>query len=364
VDLRTLTFAAAFGGALTLALLFVPLAMALAVRWDIQDHPSGRKDHARVTPLLGGLGIYAAFITALALGLGLLWWSGHSDYAATHFPLLVRQLPRLEAVLNKLVLILTGATLLVGIGLVDDIRGITFPPAIKFAAQIAAAVIAVAGGAHSSFLPFPWLNALFSVVWIAAISNVFNFFDNMDGLSAGIALICGALFFWLTAQQGQYFSALLFAVLCGACLGFLRYNLHPARVFMGDAGSLFIGYLFGTLSLTSSYVVADSASLIPAIIPLLVLGVPIFDAVTVILIRIREHRPVYVGDQCHISHRLLKLGLTRNQAVVLVHLITVAIGMSALLLPYISVQLSVLVLLQTILVYVILILLIRAGRKT
>jgi len=364
VDLRTLTFAAAFGGALTLALLFVPLAMALAVRWDIQDHPSGRKDHARVTPLLGGLGIYAAFITALALGLGLLWWSGHSDYAATHFPLLVRQLPRLEAVLNKLVLILTGATLLVGIGLVDDIRGITFPPAIKFAAQIAAAVIAVAGGAHSSFLPFPWLNALFSVVWIAAISNVFNFLDNMDGLSAGIALICGALFFWLTAQQGQYFSALLFAVLCGACLGFLRYNLHPARVFMGDAGSLFIGYLFGTLSLTSSYVVADSASLIPAIIPLLVLGVPIFDAVTVILIRIREHRPVYVGDQCHISHRLLKLGLTRNQAVVLVHLITVAIGMSALLLPYISVQLSVLVLLQTILVYVILILLIRAGRKT
>ncbi|HNW59340.1 MAG TPA: MraY family glycosyltransferase [bacterium] len=363
VVLRYLTFIAAFSGALTLALIFVRLAMVLAVQWDIQDHPAGRKDHARVTPLLGGLGIYAAFVTALAAGLGLLWWSGHSAYAAAQFPLLVRQVPRLAAVWPKLALILTGATLLVAVGLIDDIRGITFPPAIKFAVQIAAAVIAVAGGARSTFLPWPWLDALFSVLWIVAISNVFNFLDNMDGLSAGIALICGALFFWLTAQQGQYFSALLFALLCGACLGFLRYNLHPARVFMGDAGSLFIGYLFGTLSLTSSYVVAGSASLIPILIPLLVLGVPIFDAVTVILIRIREHRPVYVGDQCHISHRLLRLGLSRNQVVVFVHLISIAIGMSALLLPYISLQLSILVLLQTILVYVILTLLIRAGRK-
>ena len=361
--MRYLTYLTAFGATLAAALLFVRLAMALAVKWDIQDHPAGRKDHARVTPLLGGLGIFAAFATALALGIGVLCWSGGSAAAATRFPMLARQLPLLHAVLPKLLMIMTGAAILVVVGLIDDIRGITFPPAIKFVAQLAAAAIAVAGGARSSFLPLPWLDILFSVFWIAAISNVFNFLDNMDGLSAGIALICGLLFFWLTASQGQYFSALLFALLCGALVGFLRYNIHPARVFMGDAGSLFIGYLFGTLSLTSSYVVAGSASLIPAIIPVIVLGVPIYDAATVILIRIRERRPVYVGDRCHISHRLLRLGLSRNQAVVFVLMICIAIGMSALLLPYLSLRLSILVLLQTILIYVILTLLIRAGRK-
>jgi len=361
--LRYLTYLTALTAALAASLVLVRAAMALAVTWDIQDHPIGRKDHARVTPLLGGLGIYAAFLLALAAGLGLLWWCGRSPQAAAQFPMLARQAGLLGGVLPKLAMIMAGATLLVVVGLIDDIRGITFPPAIKFVAQLAAAVIAVAGGARSSFLPLFWLDILFSILWIAAISNVFNFLDNMDGLSAGIALICGLFFFWLTASQGQYFSALLFALLCGALLGFLRYNIHPARVFMGDAGSLFIGYLFGALSLTSSYVVAGSASLIPAIIPVIVLGVPIYDAVTVILIRIREHRPVYVGDQCHISHRLLRLGLSRNQAVVFVLLICIAIGMSALLLPYLSLRLSIMVLLQTILIYVILTLLIRAGRK-
>jgi len=361
--LRYLTYLTAFAAALAASLILVRAAMALAVKWDIQDHPIGRKDHARVTPLLGGVGIYTAYLLALAAGLGLLWWCGHSPQAAARFPMLARQAGLLGAVLPKLTMIMTGATLLVVVGLVDDIRGITFPPAIKLVAQLTAAAIAVAGGAQSSFLPLFWMDILFSILWIAAISNVFNFLDNMDGLSAGIALICGLLFFWLTASQGQYFSALLFALLCGALLGFLRYNIHPARVFMGDAGSLFIGYLFGALSLTNSYVVADSASLIPAIIPVVVLGVPIYDAVTVILIRIREHRPVYVGDQCHISHRLLKLGFSRNQAVAFVLLICIAIGMSALLLPYISLRLSILVLMQTILIYVILSLLIRAGRK-
>jgi UDP-GlcNAc:undecaprenyl-phosphate GlcNAc-1-phosphate transferase len=361
--LRILTFAVAFGGTLAASLIFVRLAMALAVKWDIQDHPIGRKDHARVTPLLGGLGIFAAFVTALACGIGLLYWSGRSTYAAAHFPILLRQLPLVHAVMPKLLMILGGAVILVVVGLIDDIRGISFPPVIKLIAQILAAFIAVAGGARSSFLPFSSLDFLFSLFWIVSISNAFNFLDNMDGLSAGIALISGALFFWLTANQGQYFSALLFATLSGAILGFLRYNLHPARVFMGDVGSLFVGYMFGALSLTSSYVVAGGDSIIPALIPVIVLGVPIYDTVTVILIRIREGRPVYVGDQCHISHRLLKLGLTRNQAVAFVHLICIAIGMSALLLPYLSLRLSILVLLQTILVYVILTLLIRAGRK-
>lgn len=359
--MRFLTYLAAFGATLAASLLFVRLAMAAAVKWDIQDHPVGRKDHARVTPLLGGLGIYAAFITAILFGLGLLYWSGHSAWAAANLPMVVRQQPLLHDAVPKLLLIMVGATILVLIGLIDDIKGITFSPAIKLAAQLLAAAIAVLGGAHSSFLHNTWLNYLFSLFWIIGISNAFNFLDNMDGLSAGIALISGAFFFWLTAMQGQYFSALLFAALSGAILGFLRYNLHPARVFMGDVGSLFLGYMFGTLSLTSSYVVADSASLIPALIPVIVLGVPIYDTITVILIRIRERRPVYIGDQCHISHRLLKLGLSRNHAVIFVHLICIAIGMSALLLPYLSLRLSILVLLQTILIYVILTLLIRAG---
>jgi UDP-GlcNAc:undecaprenyl-phosphate GlcNAc-1-phosphate transferase len=361
--LRNLTYLLTFAASLVASLGFVRMAMAMAVKWDIQDHPVGRKDHAKVTPLLGGLGIYLGFMIVLFAGLYLVYWSGRYVSSESLIGLLARQLPLFKDALPKLLAIIAGATILVVIGLLDDIRGITFSPAIKFVAQIVAALVAVWGGAMSSFLPWTWMNVIFSVLWIVAICNAFNFLDNMDGLSAGIGLICGAIFFWLTASQGQYFSALLFALLSGAILGFLRYNIHPARVFMGDVGSLFIGYLFGALTLTSSYIVADSTSLIPIIIPIVVLGVPIYDTVTVILIRIREHRPVYVGDQSHISHRLLKLGMSRNQAVMFVHMMCIAIGMSALLLPYLSVRLSVLVLLQTILFYLILTLLIRAGSK-
>ncbi len=361
--MRNLTYMLAFSGSLVAALIFVRLAMALAVKWDIQDHPVGRKDHARVTPLLGGLGIYAAFMAVLAGGLLMVHWAGVTENSHAFLALLGRQRPVLEAAFPKLLALVAGATILLIIGIIDDIRGINFSPAIKFVAQIIAAAIAAGGGAHSSFLPSLWLNIAFSVLWIVAISNAFNFLDNMDGLSAGIGLICGGIFFWLTASQGQYFSALLFILMVGSLLGFLWYNRYPARIFMGDVGSLFTGYMFGALTLTSSYVVADSTSLLPVIVPIVVLGVPIYDAVTVILIRIHERRPVYVGDQCHISHRLLHLGMSRNQAVLFVHLICIAIGMSALLLPYLSVRLSIFVLVQTMLIYVILTLLIRAGSK-
>ncbi len=361
--MRTLTYILAFGGSVMASLIFVRFAMRMAVQWDVQDHPIGRKDHAKVTPLLGGLGIYAAFVTVLGAGLAAVYGVSHTMADNDLFALLAQQQPLLQTAFPKLLALMAGATLLLIIGIIDDIHGIDFSPAIKLVAQIVAAAIAVAGGAQSSFLPAPWLNFVFSMAWIVAISNAFNFLDNMDGLSAGIGLICGALFFWLTASQGQYFSALTFSILCGALLGFLWYNRHPARIFMGDVGSLFTGYMFGVLTLTSSYVVSDSTSLLPVIIPIVVLGVPIYDAVTVILIRIRERRPVYVGDQCHISHRLLKLGMSRNQAVLFVHLICIAIGMSALLLPYLSLRLSMFVLVQTILIYLILTLLIRAGSK-
>jgi len=267
-------------------------------------------------------------------------------------------------VLPKLLAILVGATLLVIIGLIDDIKGLEFSVKIKFIVQVIAALVAVISGARTSFMPTEWLNAIVSVVWIVGICNAFNFLDNMDGSSAGIGFIAGGIFFWVTASQGQFFSALIFAALAGSLLGFLWYNYYPAKIFMGDMGSLFIGYMFGTLALTSSYVVSASPSLIPIVLPLIVLSVPIYDTIFVIAIRIREHRPVYVGDHCHLSHRLVNLGLSRRQAVVFIYLICICVGIAAGLLPYVPVAGSITILLQAILVYILVTILMRVGAKT
>jgi len=361
--MRPLVYLFIFSSTLLIAFLIMPWIIRLSVKLNIQDHPNGRKDHAQVIPLLGGLGIYASFMIVVGASVAGLFILDNTTFFATHFEMLSKQVPRLTIVLPKLLAILVGATLLVIVGLIDDIKGIDFSVKIKFAAQVVAALVAVIGGARTSFMPTVWLNALLSTLWIIGICNAFNFIDNMDGLSGGIAFISAGIFFWVTSSQGQFFSALIFAALLGALLGFLRFNYYPAKIFMGDMGSLFIGYMFGTLSLTSSYVVSDSPTLIPIVLPIVVLSVPIYDTVSVIIIRIREHRPVYIGDRCHLSHRLVNLGMSRTQAVFFIYLICICIGIAASLLPFVPLSGSLIILIQTILFYVLVTILMRVGSK-
>lgn len=361
--MRTLTYVFIFGATLLLSLILMPVAIRLAIKLDIQDHPKGRKDHAKVTPLLGGLGIYLSFMLVIAASIAGLFVFANNTFFVTHFEFLSRQLFRLNLVFPKLIAILAGATLLVIIGLIDDINGIEFSVKVKFVAQVIAALLAVAGGARTSFMPTDWLNAVVSVVWIVGICNAFNFLDNMDGLLAGIGLIVAGIFFWITASQGQFFSALIFAALAGSLLGFLRYNYYPAKIFMGDMGSLFMGYMFGTLALTSSYVVSASPSLIPIVLPIIVLSVPIYDTLSIIIIRIREHRPIYIGDKQHLSHRLVNLGMGRRQAVIFIYLVCICVGIAASLLPYVPIGGSLTILLQAVLFYILVTILMRVGAR-
>jgi UDP-GlcNAc:undecaprenyl-phosphate GlcNAc-1-phosphate transferase len=198
--------------------------------------------------------------------------------------------------------------------------------------------------------------------WIVGITNSFNLLDNMDGLSSGIAVIISLILGVLTIQQGQYFSALLLLTLAGSILGFLRYNFNPSSIFMGDAGSLFIGYMLAALTVSTSYVTTRSMSQLPVLIPVLVLGVPLFDTFSVMIIRWKEKRPLFVGDKCHFSHRLVELGMSVRQAVVFIYLVTLCVGVSAILIPELPLFGSIIVLVQGALVFSLITLLMIKGK--
>lgn len=349
--------------AFLLALMFVPLARRLAIRLGVIDQPQGRKAHGQPTPLLGGLAIYGAFMLTLVIHVAAYFSFQQAGWFAQAFPFLPGEIGRLVHTLPKLLAISAGATLMVVLGFVDDRRGLNFSYKIKFAIQILAAGLLVAAGVRTDLMPSPFLNALVTMVWVVGITNAFNLLDNMDGLSAGVALIAAAMLLVITIAQDQFFSAMALCLLAGALLGFLRYNFPPARIFMGDTGSLFIGFLLAALSITSSYVVPQSASMIPAMMPLLVLSLPIFDTLSVIIIRLRERRPIFQGDRRHFSHRLVDLGMTPRGAVVFIYLVAATIGIVAALLPYLPLWGEILVLLHTVLVYVMITVLVHIARR-
>jgi UDP-GlcNAc:undecaprenyl-phosphate GlcNAc-1-phosphate transferase len=185
----------------------------------------------------------------------------------------------------------------------------------------------------------------------------------MDGLSSGVAAISSLIFFGLAVIQGQFFMAVILITFVGSLLGFLKYNYHPSSIFMGDAGSLFIGFILSTLTIVASYVTKGSTSLLPALMPVIILSIPIFDTISVIIIRLKEHRPIYIGDKRHLSHRLVDMGFSPRHAVNTIYLLTVAIGLAAFLLPSLSISLSVLVFVQVIIILSIISILMFVGKR-
>jgi UDP-GlcNAc:undecaprenyl-phosphate GlcNAc-1-phosphate transferase len=327
------------------------------------DVPGGRKAHALPTPLLGGAGIYAAFVLALFSQLLGFFLFKEVPFFRTHFAFLAEQENRLLLVLPKLLAILGGATMMLVLGFIDDRRGAGFSYKLKFALQIIAAGVPVAAGVSTSFMPSVTLNALVTIAWVVGITNAFNLLDNMDGLSAGIAVIAATIFLVITAAQEQVFSAMIFALLAGAILGFLLHNFHPAKIFMGDTGSLFLGYIFAALSITSSYVVPTSANLLPVLTPLLILSLPIFDTLSVMIIRHKEGRPLFIGDRRHFSHRLVELGMSQRGAVIFIYLVALSVGVAAALLPYLPLWGQILVLLQTVAIYLMITILMHVAKR-
>lgn len=348
---------------LLLSLVLVPWCRRLAVRLGVLDRPVSRKAHAQPMPLLGGIAIYTTFMLVVAVNLGLFLVFRAHPLMATHLPHLVAQSSRLLQVLPKVLGILAGATVVTALGTVDDLAGIYFSPRVKLAGQTLAATVALTVGIRTSFMPGLALDYVISLLWIVGITNSFNLLDNTDGAAAGIAAIAGSILLVVVALQGQVFTALMLAALVGALVGFLRYNFYPASIFMGDAGSLFMGYVLACLTLVGSYVVPGSSRVLPVILPLLVLGVPLFDTISVVIIRLREGRPIWVGDRCHFSHRLMDLGMTPRQAVLFLYLVTFGVGVGAALVPSLNLWQSILVLVNELVIFAIIVSLMRIGQR-
>ncbi len=290
-----------FLAALTLAVGATPVAQRIATRTGIVDQPGARKIHRSPIPLLGGAAIYAAFILALLL-------FGDRFYV------------------SQVVGICLGATLVSFLGIWDDRNGLR--PAIKLGGQILAALILVVSGVQVQLFPNVWANVALTLFWVVGITNALNLLDNMDGLSGGASAIAAAFFLLLAAMSHQYLVGSLAAALLGACLGFLRYNFNPARIFMGDAGSLFLGFMLASLGIKLRF--PSNIPLVTWMIPVLVLGLPIFDTTLVTISRLRRGVSIFQGGKDHISHRLVAQGWTQREAVLLLYLVCGGLGVLAM----------------------------------
>jgi UDP-GlcNAc:undecaprenyl-phosphate/decaprenyl-phosphate GlcNAc-1-phosphate transferase len=334
-------------GALALCAALVPVSRWLARRWGVLDAPGPRKVHAAPTPRMGGLAVFFSFTTIVLLGYALAPVLAALPEVQAYFGgafAFLQEAPRVQA---KLLALLFGATLAFGVGLADDILGARLPVGVKAAGQVIAALVLIAADIRISFLPADWMNAVVTLLWVVGITNAFNLLDNMDGLSAGVAFVASAVLLINAWFLGEFFISLVLVAFMGSLLGFLWFNWTPATVFLGDCGSLFIGYVLASLTLLERYVSHASSSYFPILMPVLVLAVPLLDTATVMVIRVREGRPIYVGDRRHLSHRLVALGLTPKAAVLVIYLITFCLGLGAASLADATVTETTLILLQS-----------------
>jgi UDP-GlcNAc:undecaprenyl-phosphate GlcNAc-1-phosphate transferase len=238
----------------------------------------------------------------------------------------------------ELLWILTLATVIMVMGLIDDRVNLKWQ--LRLGVQVLCATLLAASGIRVTlFWPFthPILGGTVTVLWIVGLTNSFNMLDNMDGLAASVGLIAAALFCLAQAAAGSLFAPAVLLIVVGALGGFLMHNHAPARLYMGDAGSNLLGFLLGAMTVVGTYHVSGVDSPFSVLAPLLVMSVPLYDTTSVILIRLREGRSPFEGDQRHLSHRLVARGLTRPQAVWTIDLITLASGLGALLLHLLDV---------------------------
>ncbi len=287
---------AAFAVALALALVLAPLAARIASRLGLVDRPGGRRIHITNVPLGGGVALTLAVLAPSLLLLP----SIPDGYRA----------------------LLIGAVLACLLGLVDDCRPLS--PPVKLAGMVAIAAIPVSQGVTVDHFTLPIVDPFslgvwqypVTILWIVLLMNVVNFVDGMDGLAAGIGVISGGTFAILSLSLGRVDAAIIGAALCGACLGFLPSNFHPARIFMGDSGALMLGFVLATVSVQG---VLKTAAAVAIAFPLLVLFVPILDTSFVVLKRLKYHQPPWQADANHLHHRFAGVGWGQRQASILLY---------------------------------------------
>jgi UDP-GlcNAc:undecaprenyl-phosphate GlcNAc-1-phosphate transferase len=292
-----------FVGALLIAFAATPVARRIAPRLGVMDHPNARKVHAQPMPLLGGAAIVIASLLALVL---------------------LRD--RFE--FQQLSAILLGAALMALMGFYDDRWGLR--PILKLIGQIGAATILIVAGVKVTALPEEWMNIAVTLVWVVGLTNSLNLLDNMDGLSSGVAAVCAAFFVVMAAMSGQIYVGALAAALLGATLGFLVYNFNPASIFMGDTGSLFLGFMLAAIGIKLRF--PANVPFVTWMVPIIVMGIPIFDTTLVFISRLRRGKnPLTTPGKDHVSHRLVARGFTTREAVMTHYLVSGMYGMVAIL---------------------------------
>lgn len=323
-----------------ISLVVVFCVRRAAQRWGLLDKPGARKVHATPIPLGGGLGIWAGVVGTVAGGTIAAFVFTSNDWLAAQLPVAVTQYaPGLMGKCGEIWFLLGCGTALMLLGLADDRYGLPWQLRIGVEFFVATVCVYGQGLQLTAFIELPWLTGILSVLWIVALINSFNMLDNMDGLSGGVAAIAASMLATVlmmapdpTTKQPQLFVAGLLLVVVGALLGFLWHNLPPAKIFMGDAGAYFIGFMIAIATLLASYTGYHSDKRHAILAPLLVMAVPLYDMTTVILIRLRAGKSPFAADKNHFSHRLVDLGLTKTQAVLTVYLTTATCGLAALLL--------------------------------
>lgn len=331
-----------FLAALVLAAAGTALARRWAPRLGMMDQPGARKVHVTAKPRSGGIAIFLAIGLPLAVALVCLPLL-EQPWMARLLPASIKlEVPGLMAHRGLALVLLLCTAAIHLLGLMDDRHALTAVP--KLIGQIVIATALVIGGEFTAPGGFRiltlldhlfrggWLiSAICTVLWVVVLTNAFNFMDNMDGLSAGVAFICGLMFFLAALHAGQWFVCGLLLLYLGATLGFLWHNFPPAAIFMGDGGSMVLGFFLAALTIRTTYY-HGGGHWWAIFMPLLVTAVPLYDFVVVIAIRLRRGRSPMQGDVNHFSHRLTRHGFTQRGAVLVIYAVTLASGLSAPLL--------------------------------
>ncbi|KGX93938.1 UDP-phosphate N-acetylglucosaminyl 1-phosphate transferase [Pontibacillus halophilus JSM 076056 = DSM 19796] len=294
------------------SVLITPLVKKLAIKIGAVDQPNYRKVHQKLMPRLGGLAIFISFLFGIFL------------FFPEYNPVLKSQSWTL----------IIGSFIIIATGVLDDIRELS--PKVKLSGQILAALVVVLGGIKVEFINLPfdlgviefgWMSIPITLIWILAITNSINLIDGLDGLSAGVSAIALLTISGMAVTMGNPFVVLVGSIMLGSTLGFLLYNFFPAKIFMGDTGALFLGYMISVLSLLGF----KNVTLFSFIIPMLILGVPISDTLFAIVRRFVQRKPLSSPDKSHLHHCLLRLGYSHPQAVLVIYSIAALFSLAAVI---------------------------------
>lgn len=303
----------AFLASLITVLIITPLVIKLAIKFGVTDKPNHRKVHEKVMPRMGGLAIF------IGVTVGYFVSDLHNE---------------------KVTAITFGALLIIILGILDD--KFELSAKVKFSGQLLVAIMIVSTGLTIDFITIPfvvekfqlgWMAYPITVLWIVGITNAINLIDGLDGLAAGVSSIGIATIAIMAGLAGKDMILLMSVIILGSTLGFLFYNFHPAKIFMGDTGALFLGYSISILSLLGLY---KSVTLFSIIIPILILGVPIFDTTFAIIRRIYNKQPISAPDKSHLHHRILAMGLSHRNTVLAIYGLGVLFSISAIVLSSVT----------------------------